>query len=162
MNRVIRSFWRFLMRHTQQPFALLLLVFGSASLASPIPTPGAESYGPQIVRVSYVQGEVKLSLGIDGSPDLGKHWIAAGVNFPIEEGATLATEEGRAEVEFENGSMAYLADHSVLQFDRLASNSQDTSTHVTLLTGRATFVIESSAHDFFTIYTAKAELNTWG
>jgi len=149
------------MRSTQ-PFALLLVFFGLASLAIPIPTHGAEEYGPQIVRVSYVQGEVKLSLGIDGSPDLGKHWIAAGVNFPIEEGATLATEEGRAEVEFENGSMAYLAEHSVLQFDRLASNSQGTSTHVTLLTGRATFVIESSAHDFFTIYTAKAELETWG
>jgi hypothetical protein len=159
------------MRYTQS-FALLLLFFGSTSLAGQVPIPQisvpqliaheTEMYGPQIVRVSYVQGEVKLSLGIDGSPDLGKHWIAAGVNFPIEEGATLATEEGRAEVEFENGSMVYLAEHSVLQFDRLASNSQGTRSRVTLLTGRATFALESSAHDLFTIYTGKGGLETWG
>jgi hypothetical protein len=63
-----------------------------------------------------------------GSPDLGKDWIEAGVNLPIEEGATLATEEGRSQVEFENGSVAYQAEHSVLQFKGLKSNSQGTST----------------------------------
>jgi hypothetical protein len=147
------------MRHTQS-FALLLVLFGSASLAIPIPTPATEMYNPQIVRVSYVQGEVKLSMGIDGSPDLGKKWISAAVNFPIEEGATLATEDGRAEVEFENGSVAYLAEHSVLQFDGLTSNSQGTSTSVTLLTGRATFAHESNCHDQLTVDTAMAEFRT--
>lgn len=147
------------MRHTQS-FALLLVLFGSASLAIPIPTPGTETYGPQIVRVSYVQGEVKLSLGIDGGPDLGKNWVAAGVNFPIEEGATLATEDGRAQVEFENGSMAYLAEKSVLQFDELFSDSQGTITKVTLLTGRATFAIESNGHDEIIIETPTAEMRT--
>jgi hypothetical protein len=147
------------MRHTQL-FALLLVLFGSASLAIPIPTPGTEMYGPQIVRVSYVQGEVKLSLGIDGSPDLGKNWIAAGVNFPIEEGATLATEEGRAEVEFENGSMVYLAEHSVLQFLELSSDFQGTVTKVTLLTGRATFAVESNGHDEFTVVAAATQWHT--
>ena len=146
------------MRYTQ-PFVSLLVLCGALSLAGPIPTSGTETSHPQIVRVSYVQGEVKLSTGIRGSPDLGKDWIAAGVNFPIEEGTTLATENGRAEVEFENGSVAYLAERSVLQFEGLTSNSQGTSTKVTLLTGRATFAIESNGHDDFTLKTALASMH---
>jgi hypothetical protein len=147
------------MRYTQ-PFVSLLVLCGAISLAGPIATNGTETIQPQIVRVSYVQGEVKLSTGRKGSPDLGKDWIAAGVNFPIEEGATLATENGRAEVEFENGSVAYLAEHSVLQFEVLASYSQGTSTEVTLLTGRATFAIESNGHDEFRVNTAVGALHT--
>ena len=147
------------MRHTQ-PLVSLLVLCGALSLAVAIPTSGTETSHPQIVRVSYVQGEVKLSTGIRGSPDLGKDWIAAGVSFPIEEGTTLATENGRAEVEFENGSVAYLAERSVLQFDALTSNPQGTSTEVTLLMGRATFAIESNGHDEITIHTATAKLHT--
>ncbi len=143
-----------------QPFVSLLVLCGAISLAAPITTYGTETSHPQIVRVSYVQGEVKVSTGIKGSPDLGKDWIAAGVNLPIEEGATLATENGRAEVEFENGSMAYLAEHSVLQFDRLTSNSQGTSTEVMLLTGRATFATDSNGHDEFTLKTVVFLLRT--
>jgi hypothetical protein len=147
------------MRSTQSLVSLLVLC-GAVSLAGPITTKGTETSRPQIVRVSYVQGEVKLSTGIKGRPDLGKDWIAAGVNFPMEEGTTLATEQGRAEVEFENGSVAYLAEHSVLQFKGLTSNSQGTSTEVTLLTGRATFAIESNGHDEITIHAATAKLHT--
>jgi hypothetical protein len=146
------------MRYTES-FASLLVLLGVVSFVVPIPTNAAETSSPQIVRVSYVQGEVKLSTGIKGSPDLGKNWIAAGVNFPIEEGVTLATEDGKAEVEFENGSVAYLAEHSVLQFDGLTSDSQGTSTKVKLLTGRATFAIESIGHDQFTLKTTVASFH---
>ncbi len=143
-----------------QSLASLLVLFGVASLTNPIQIRANETSEPQIVRVSYVQGEVKLSLGIDGSPDLGKQWIAAGVNFPIEEGVTLATEDGRAEVEFENGSMAYLAEHSVLQFDELTSTSKCTITRLTLLTGRATFAVGSNGHDNFSVVAAGAAWHT--
>lgn len=104
-------------------------------------------------------GKYKVSPGTKGTPDLGKEWMAAGVNFPIEEGASLATEEGRAEVEFENGTMAYLAEHSVLQFKKLTSNSQGTNTKVMLLTGRATFALESNGHDDFTLRTGVASMH---
>ncbi len=147
------------MRHTQ-PLVSLLVLCGAISLAGAIETNATETSQPQIVRVSYVQGEVKVSTGIKGSPDLGKDWIAAGVNLPIEEGATLATENGRAEVEFENGSMAYLAEHSVLQFNTLTSNSQGTTTSVTLLMGRATFAHESSGHDELTVDAGVADVHT--
>ncbi len=146
------------MRFTQS-FAFLFVLLGVASLAVAIPTKAADTDSPQIVRVSYVQGEVKLSTGTKGSPDLGTVWIDAGVNFPIEEGVTLATEEGKAKVEFENGSMVYLAEHSVLQFDGLTSNAQGTSSKVELLTGRATFAIESNGHDEFTLRTTMASFH---
>src|SRR5208282_4103185 len=158
MNRVICSLWRLLMRSAQS-LVFLLALSAAANLAGPITTNATETSYPQFVRVSYAQGEVKLSMGIKGNPDLGKDWVAAGVNFPIEDGATLATEQGRAEVEFENGSVAYLAEHSVLQFKRLTRSTRGTSTKVTLLTGRATFAIESNGHDDFTLKTGVTSMH---
>jgi FecR-like protein len=158
MQRVNGSFWRLLMRFTQPLVSLLL--FSALNLGSAIPTNGAVIDKPQIVRVSYVQGDVKFSPGTKGSPDLGKDWTEAGVNLPIAEGATLATEEGRAQVEFENGSVAYLAEHSVLQFKGLKSNAQRTSTTMALLTGTASFAHESNGQDELTIETLAADLHT--
>lgn len=113
----------------------------------------------QMVRLSFVRGDVKVSTGLNGKPDLDGGWVVAGVNFPIEEGTTLATEAGRAEVEFENGSMIYLAEQSVLQFRRLSASSTGTTTKVTLVTGRATFAFESSGHDEIFIKTADVLLH---
>ena len=138
----------------------LLVLCSTVVLAGPILTNENENGTPQIVRVSYVQGEVKLSPGVRGMPVLGKDWIAADVNAPIEQGTTLATENGRAEVEFENGSVAYLAEHSVLQFDQLTGDSQKTSTAVALLTGRATFAQESNGRDEITIHAGKVTFRT--
>lgn len=47
----------------------------------------------QMVRLSFVQGDVKVSTGLNGTPDLDKDWVLAGVNFPVEEGTTLVTEQ---------------------------------------------------------------------
>lgn len=143
------------MRYTQSLVSLVMLC-GAVSLKGQVPTNAKVESRPQIVRVSYVQGEVKVSTGIDGRLDLGKDWVAAGVNFPIEKGATLATEKGRAEVEFENGSVAYLAENSVLEFVKLKSRPTGTSAEVALLTGRATFALESSLLDAITIDTPGA------
>jgi hypothetical protein len=123
-------------------------------------TPANNEANPQIVRVSYVQGEVKLSVGKNGDPYLGKVWVAADVNSPIEEGATLATEQGRAEVEFEDGSMVYLAEHSVLQFIELTSDSVRTHTDIGLLTGRATIAHESGGHSDFTLEIVGSALHS--
>jgi hypothetical protein len=140
--------------------AFLLLLCGSVDSLGQTPTKVDEEASPQIVRVSYVQGEVKLSAGKRGDPYLGKVWVAADVNSPIEEGATLATEQGRAEVEFEDGSMVYLAEHSVLQFVKLTSDSAGTTTNVGLLTGRATIAHESDGHSDFTIETVGSAVHS--
>lgn len=113
----------------------------------------------QMVRVSYVQGDVKVSTGLNGTPGLDKDWVLAGVNFPVEEGTTLATEQGRAEVEFENGSVIYLAEQSVLQFRRLSATATGTTTKVTLVTGRATIAFEPNARDEIFIRTADVLLH---
>lgn len=113
----------------------------------------------QMVRLSFVQGDVKVSTGLNGTPDLDKDWVLAGVNFPVEEGTTLVTEQGRAEVEFENGSVIYLAERSVLQFRRLSQTTTGTTTKVTLLTGRATFAFDPNGHDDIFIKTADVLLH---
>jgi FecR protein len=130
----------------------------SAQKPDPSSTPSPVALATQIVRLSYVQGAVKVSTGLNGTPDLGKDWILAVVNFPIAEGATLATEDGRAEVEFENGSMIYLAEHSVLQFRQLRASRTGTSTKVKLVVGRATFALESNGHNEFSVKASDALL----
>jgi hypothetical protein len=138
----------------------LLVLVGTVDLAGSILTKDNEETMPQIVRVSYVQGEVKLSAGRRGSPDLGKTWVSANVNSPIEEGATLATEAGRAEMEFEDGSVIYLAEHSVLQFMELTSNYLGTNTDIGLLTGRATLAHESDRRSEITLETAGSAIHS--
>ncbi len=143
------------MRFTQS-LVWLAMLCGATVVEGQTPATAAATSRPQAVRVSYVQGEVKVSTGTAGQPDLSTKWVAAGVNFPIVKGATLATENGRAEVEFENGSMAYLAEHSVLQFLKLKSDPQGTTSLIRLLTGRATFELESNGHDVFEIGSSAA------
>jgi hypothetical protein len=93
---------------------------------------------PQMVWLTYAEGEVKFSPGHKGQPKLGKDWIAANVGQVIEDGYTLVTEKGRAEIEFEDGSVMYLADHSVLEFDSLLIHPNRMETDLALLTGKAT------------------------
>jgi FecR protein len=56
----------------------------------------------------------------------------------MEDGYTLVTEKGRSEIEFENGTVVYLAANSVLQFDRLRVTEGRIETRLNLLTGTAT------------------------
>lgn len=63
---------------------------------------------PQMVWLDYAEGDVKFSLGHDGAPVLGKDWLQANVGQVMENGYTLVTENGRAEIEFENGTVVTL------------------------------------------------------
>lgn len=97
-----------------------------------------EESEPQMVWVNYAEGEVKFSPGHKGKPELGSNWIEANTGQVMEDGYTLATEKGRAEIEFENGTVVYLAENSVLEFDRLWVTAGRTETRLNLLTGTAT------------------------
>src|SRR5277367_355672 len=83
------------------------------------------------VRVSYVQGDVRLSRGDGKHVDLGKDWEEAQSGQLIEKGFAVATGAGGAEIEFENGSRVYLAENSLLVFNELSSTSNRTVTRVT-------------------------------
>lgn len=120
---------------------------------------------PQIVRISYVEGDVRISRGkladkIDADAQEGSReeanlpanggdqttgWEQAAANLPIEPGYSLVTGKGRAEIEFEDASTIYVADNSVFTFDELSSRAGVTSTEVSLLAGTATLNVRTIA-----------------
>ena len=87
----------------------------------------------RIVRLSDVQGKVQ----IDKNTGLG--FESAFLNLPITQGTQLKTaDNGRAEIEFEDGSTLRLAPNSTIQFSALGSldNGKHLST-VDLVEGMA-------------------------
>lgn len=94
--------------------------------------------GPEMVWVNYVQGDVKFSPGKSGEPNLGREWISTNIGQVMQDGYTLVTEQGRAEIEFEDGSLIFLAEHCVLEFDTLWGTEKGFVTYVDLLTGTIT------------------------
>src|SRR5256885_6745567 len=78
----------------------------------------ADSSHARIIRLSLVQGDVRFARQTHGDPlsDSSATWETASLNLPIRQGYVLATDNGRAEVEFENGAMAFLKENTVLEF----------------------------------------------
>jgi hypothetical protein len=92
-----------------------------------------ETY-PQIVRISHVEGDVRISRG-------EKHalWETAVADLPLETGFNLVTGAGgRAEIEFEDASTVYLDENSALAFNQLETTGGIPHTALGLLTGTAT------------------------
>jgi hypothetical protein len=89
----------------------------------------------EIVRLSRVEGDVRISEGKSGKVELKTDWGAAVNGLPIDEGFTIATGSGRAEIEFESGWTLYLADNSTLEFQTLMVYDDAPQTSVALLTG---------------------------
>ena len=98
---------------------------------------------PQIVRLSYVEGDVRISRGKEGEKadeqESGETtgWEQAVAGLPIETGYSLVTGKGRAEIEFEDVSTVYLADNSVLSFNDLSATGGVPLTVMSLLSGTA-------------------------
>jgi hypothetical protein len=107
---------------------------------------------PELVRLSYVQGDVTFNRGNGKGPDLKKPWEQADINLPIERGYAVATgDSGRAEVEFETGGVIYLAENSVLLFKQLTSTGGVPSTQIELASGTLTTNIAPIQGEFFVI-----------
>ena len=119
----------------------------SGSLAAP---PAAVAYDysyARVVRLSYVQGDVQIARADQPG------WETAYVNTPIQQGFSIGTNNGRAEVEFESGATAYIAENSVVQFTELALADGARITRLTLTQGTATFYANPASSDTFTILT---------
>jgi hypothetical protein len=84
----------------------------AATSANPSETVSAHSK-IRIVRLSEVKGEVQLDR------DSGRGFEAPMTNLPIVEGNKLRTENGIAEVEFEDNSTVRVAQNSLVEFPRL-------------------------------------------
>ena len=71
----------------------------------------------RIVRLSDVQGSVQIDKNI------GLGYENAFLNLPVTQGAQVKTNaNGRAEIEFEDGSTLRLAPNSIIQFSTLGVN----------------------------------------
>jgi hypothetical protein len=115
-------------------FAATCLFFPAAANAA-----NSGDYEIPDVRVSSVQGDVRVSRGNKNTTDLNKPWERAAAGLAIEEGFSLATGNGRAEIEFEGGSIVYLAEDSLLLVKELEEVDGGGTAHLALVTGTATF-----------------------
>jgi len=113
----------------------------------------------EIVRLSYVQGDVRLSRGGKKGAGLNSSWESVETNVPIEEGFSVATCAGRAEIEFQNGTILYLADNSVLEFNRLEDSNGVPITDIELVTGTATVNAKPAPRELFVISTPSERLS---
>jgi hypothetical protein len=130
-------------------FAFFLL----ALLAS-APSASADASHIRIIRISYVQGDVRFARDIKGDPLAGAEnitWENAELNLPVRQGFVISTEHGRAEVEFENGSLALIGENTVLQFFDLSLEDGSKTTRLILRQGTASFSVNPSNGDYFSV-----------
>ena len=101
------------------------LLIGSAS---------AESKA-RIVRLSEVQGSVQMDRGT------GDGFDKTFLNMPVVEGSLLKTaDDGRAEIEFEDGSTLRIVPNSEVEFTRLSLGDDGQKMSTILLTAGMAYV----------------------
>ena len=124
----------------------LLLLLGAYPAA-------ADSSHARIIRLSLVQGDVRFTREAHGDPlaDDKAVWESAVLNLPIRQGYILATDHGRAEVEFENGAMAFLSENTVLEFYDLSLDDGARNTRLVLRQGTGSFYVNPGGSDYFSV-----------
>src|ERR1700761_4461295 len=97
---------------------VVLIILCVCLLCAANPKPASADSHVRIVRLSLIQGDVRFARQFhdDSLTDPKAVWEAASLNLPLREGYVLATGTGRAEVEFENGAMAFLGNNTVVEF----------------------------------------------
>ena len=132
-----------------------LLVFLALILIT-VSLPGsaeADSSHARIVRLSLVQGDVRFARDFHDDPlsDTKAVWEVAPLNLPIRQGYALATENGRAEIEFENGAMAFIGANTVVEFYDLSLNDGAHVTRLVLRQGTGLFYVHPGNGDYFSV-----------
>jgi len=131
---------------------LLICALSAFSLALSSNTFADNSHA-RIVRLSLVQGDVRFAPSFHDDPltDANAGWQSAPLNLPIRQGYVLATDNGRAEVEFENGAMMFLGANTVVEFFDLSLRDGDRITRLVLRQGSSTFYVNPSNSDYFSV-----------
>ncbi|MGB2592328.1 MAG: FecR family protein [Candidatus Acidiferrum sp.] len=113
----------------------------------------ADSSHARIIRLSLVQGDVRFTRDAHGDPlaDQKAVWEKAEANLPLRQGYVLATDNGRTEVEFENGAMAFLNENTVLEFYDLSLDDGARTTRLVLRQGSASFYVNPAGGDYFSV-----------
>src|SRR5229473_1641145 len=141
--------------------SVLMLIIGCGASAA-----SADSSHARIVRLSVVAGDVRFARDVKGDPlaEANAGWEAAALNLPIRQGYVLATDNGRAVVEFENGAMAFLSENTVLEFYDLSSEDGGFTTRLILRQGSAEFYVNPARGDYFSVtggdFSVQAESKT--
>jgi hypothetical protein len=131
--------------------AFVVAVLAGALL---LPAPAsADLSHARIIRLSLVQGDVRVLRDVHGDAltDGKNLWEAAALNLPIRQGYVLATDRGRATVEFENGALAFLNENTVMEFYELSLDNGTRSTKLVVRQGTASFYVTSSSGDYFSV-----------
>jgi len=136
---------RALLRSASLSLLSLLFAYAHPSLA--------DTSHARIIRLSLVQGDVRFASDVKGDPLASQNatWEAAQLNLPIRQGYVLATDKGRAEVEFENGAMAFLGEGTVLEFYDLSLEDGAKTTRLILRQGTASFYVNAATGDYFSV-----------
>jgi hypothetical protein len=123
------------------------------ALLDGVPSASADSSHARIIRLSLVTGDVRFTGKTHGDPlaDSGANWDTAQLNLPIRQGYVLATDNGRAEVEFENGTLAFLKENTVLEFYDLSLKDGALITRLVLRQGSASFRVNPTGDDYFSV-----------
>jgi hypothetical protein len=113
----------------------------------------ADSSHARVIRLSVVQGDVRFTREAHGDPlaDQKAVWETAQANLPVRQGYVLATDNGRAEVEFENGAMAFLNENTVVEFFDLSLDDGARTTRLVLRQGSASFYVNPANGDYFSV-----------
>jgi len=118
------------------------------------PLARADASHARIVRLSLVQGDVRFTREFhkNSLEDPKAVWENAPLNLPIREGFALATDaNSRAEVEFENGAMAFLSANTVVEFYDLSSYEGAHITRLILRQGSSIFYVHPADGDYFSV-----------
>ncbi|HXJ03961.1 MAG TPA: FecR family protein [Candidatus Acidoferrum sp.] len=123
------------------------------SLSASVPPAVADSSHARVIRLSLVQGDVRFTREAHKDPlaDQNAVWETAQANLPVRQGYVLATDNGRAEVEFENGAMAFLNENTVLEFYDLSLEDGARTTRLVLRQGSASFYVNPASGDYFSV-----------
>lgn len=131
----------------------ICLSFALLCLSAPPPA-SADASHARIVRLSLVQGDVRFSREFhkDSLEDSKATWEVAPLNLPIRQGYAIATDNnGRAEVEFENGAMAFLSANTLVEFYDLSLDEGAHITRLILRQGSAIFYVHPAQNDYFSV-----------
>jgi FecR protein len=125
--------------------ALTLLGLAILILSSPLRADEKGYSYARVVRLSFVQGDVQISRS--GSSD----WEPGIPNMPVQQGFSIGTNNGRAEVEFESGGVMWVGENSVVQFAEMALADGGRITRLTLAQGTASFQVKLNSGDVFEV-----------
>ena len=132
-----------------------LLLFGFAALSLigvSRPAQASDMSYARIVRLSLVAGDVQVTRpGHSG-------WEPGAANMPITQGMTIGTNAGRAEVQFEDGSMAWISENTMVQFTELALSDGGRISKLTLAQGTVSIYADLKRADTFMVSTSQEQI----